>query len=271
MKNIKKLTLLLFSIILLSTSCTSESEIPNENTKIEESKETQKEIQKEIQKESTEISKNNFEEAKVIRVVDGDTIIVNRGYGEERLRLILADTPETVHPNKPVEAYGKEASNFTKSKLENKTVYLQQDVSDKDRYDRLLRYVWLKKPSSNEPNKDEIKKYMINAILIAEGYGQIATFPPDVKYVEYFKELETNARNNNLGLWQYPEHQQEEVHTDSEPENLEEYYIGNMNSKVFHRPNCASVNKMSQRNRIRINNRRDCINQTYKPCGICKP
>ena len=92
--------------------------------------------------ESLEIRRNTVYKAKVERVVDGDTAIISfvfddgSKYLKERVRFLGVDTPETVHPNKPVQFYGKEASNFTKSELTNKTVWLQTDVSAKDRYDR---------------------------------------------------------------------------------------------------------------------------------------
>lgn len=94
--------------------------------------------------------------------------------------MILVDTPETVHPRKPVECFGKKLLIILKT-LSDKYVYLQKDVSDRDRYGRLLRYVWLERPSSNNPSNDEIKSKMFNAILVKEGYGKIATFPTRCK------------------------------------------------------------------------------------------
>lgn len=146
-------------------------------------------------------STNTFEEAKVLRVVDGDTIEIDRGKGKEKVRFVLVDTPETVHPKKGVEFYGKEASNFTKSQLTGKTVYLQKDTSDTDRYGRLLRYIWIERPSSDNPSNEEIKSKCFNAILLAGGYANVSTFPPDVKYVDLFRKIERQARDGNVGLW----------------------------------------------------------------------
>lgn len=145
---------------------------------------------------STTIS-NNFEKATVVRVVDGDTIVINRGNGKEKVRLILVNTPETKHPRKGVEYYGKEASNFTKSQLKGRTVYLEKDVSERDRYKRLLRYVWLDIPA----NQNELGTKCFNAILLREGYAHLSTFPPDVKYVHEFRKFEAEARNKGAGLW----------------------------------------------------------------------
>lgn len=149
-------------------------------------------------------STNTFEEAKVLRVVDGDTIEIDRGKGKEKVRFVLVNTPETLHPKKGVEFYGKEASNFTKSQLTGKTVYLQKDTSDTDRYGRLLRYIWIERPSSDNPSNEEIKSKCFNAIFLAGGYANLSTFPPDVKYVDLFRQIERQARDGNVGLWNHP-------------------------------------------------------------------
>lgn len=144
---------------------------------------------------------NNFVRARVVKVVDGDTISVSISGKVHKIRMVGVDTPETVHPKKPVQYYGKEASNYTKSKLTGKTVYLQKDVRDTDKYGRLLRYVWIQRPSSNNPSKNEVISMMYNAQLVKNGYGHVYTYPPDVKYIPIFRELESLARKNNIGLW----------------------------------------------------------------------
>ena len=112
-----------------------------------------------------------------------------------RVRYIGIDTPETVHPSKPVECFGKEASNFNKQLVEGKTVWLEFDVERYDRYNRLLAYVWLtSKPFAPEQN-------MVNAILVKEGYAQAYTYPPNVKYSELFVQLQREAREQGRGLW----------------------------------------------------------------------
>ena len=118
-------------------------------------------------------------------VIDGDTIEVGGGI---RVRLIGIDTPETVDPSRPVGCYGKEASNFTKSQLEGKEVKLEKDVSETDRYGRLLRYIW-------------VGDSLFNETLVKEGYAQSSTFPPDVKYQERFVTAQAEARNDKKGLW----------------------------------------------------------------------
>ena len=141
-----------------------------------------------------------FTQVTVTRVVDGDTIVVELLDGSsEKVRLIGINTPETVKPNSAVEHYGKEASNYTKSMLSGKTIYLEKDVGDRDKYGRLLRYVWIEIPQ--KINEQEIRQKMFNAILVIDGYAQLMTMPPDVKYANYFKKFQRDSRERNKGLW----------------------------------------------------------------------
>jgi micrococcal nuclease len=156
-----------------------------------------KEIQK-ILSANNEEKSIEYEVAKIVRVKDGDTIVAEINGKEETIRLIGIDTPESVgkYKNNP-EPYGVEASNFTKSILTpNKTIYLTKDAGDKDKYQRLLRYVWLDKPSVLN-----IKETMFNAVLVKEGYANTLTIPPNVKYSMVFNLLEKEARELNKGLW----------------------------------------------------------------------
>ena len=158
--------------------------------------------------QSLEILRNKVYKAKVERVVDGDTAIVSfifddgSKYLKERVRFLGVDTPETVHPNKPVQYYGKEASDFTKAQLTDKIVWLQTDVSAKDRYDRMLAYVWLKEPTEKDLDDEAaIREYMYNAKLLLEGYAQLMTIQPNSRYANLFVHFQREARQDNKGLW----------------------------------------------------------------------
>ncbi|OUM91274.1 MAG: thermonuclease [Parageobacillus thermoglucosidasius] len=118
------------------------------------------------------------------------------------MRLIGVNTPESTIRTEP---YGKEASKYTKSKLEGKKVYLQRDVSQTDRYGRLLRIVWLQIPT-DDMNESEIRTKMFNADLVLNGYAEPSTYPPDVKYADYFRKFAREAREENKGLWAYGEY-----------------------------------------------------------------
>lgn len=126
--------------------------------------------------------------ATVTRVIDGDTIEVNLDGKLYKVRFIGVDTPETVAPGRPVERFGKEASQFTRSKLEKKTVYLAFDWDLYDRYGRLLAYVYLQ------------DKTCFNAELIRLGYGHAYTKYPFL-FLEEFRKLEAEARQAKRGLW----------------------------------------------------------------------
>lgn len=138
-------------------------------------------------------------EIKVDRVVDGDTIQVYLKGKKEHIRMIGVNTPETVKEDSPVEYYGPEASNYTKKMLTGKTVYLEFDVGERDRFGRPLAYVWLEKPKSDSDG--EVRAKMFNAQLLLQGYGRIITIPPNVKYVDNFKKYQTEAREKKRGLW----------------------------------------------------------------------
>lgn len=122
------------------------------------------------------------------RVVDGDTIVVEIDGKQEKVRLIGVDTPETVHPNKPVQYFGKEASEFTKRTVEGKRVMLEYDWQKRDKYGRLLAYVYLEDGT------------FLNAEILKQGYGFAYTKYP-FKYLEDFRKYEREARDNNRGLW----------------------------------------------------------------------
>ncbi|HIP95694.1 MAG TPA: hypothetical protein EYH32_00580 [Anaerolineae bacterium] len=130
-----------------------------------------------------------LEEAYVLRVVDGDTIEVEIGGQRYKVRYTGVDTPETKHPAKPIECFGHEATEKNRELVEGKTVYLEKDVSETDRYGRLLRYVHLADGT------------FVNAELVRLGYAQVATYPPDVKYVDLFLRLQHEARQAGRGLW----------------------------------------------------------------------
>ncbi len=134
-----------------------------------------------------------FVSARVVRVVDGDTIVVEINNEEKKVRLIGIDTPESVASQEYLDRTGKEnteagrtASDYTKSLLTaGQTVYLQKDTSDTDRYGRLLRYVWLEVPDDKD-SVTEIATKMLNGILVKDGYAEVATYPPDSRYCSDF-------------------------------------------------------------------------------------
>ena len=130
-------------------------------------------------------SRDEDKNVMVTRVIDGDTIEIESG---AHVRYIGMNTPETVDPRKPIQCFGAEASAKNKEFVEKKYVRLEKDVSETDRYGRLLRYVF-------------VGDTMINLLLVKEGYATAATFPPDVKYYQRFLDAEREAREQQRGLW----------------------------------------------------------------------
>ena len=127
-------------------------------------------------------------DAVVRRVVDGDTIEISGGGA---VRLIGIDTPETKDPNRPVGCFGKEASTFTATLLPPGTpVRLVGDVEQRDRYDRLLAYVYRRADG-----------LFVNAELLRRGYAQLLTIPPNVAHTDEFVAIARQAREGSQGLW----------------------------------------------------------------------
>lgn len=129
---------------------------------------------------------------KVAKVIDGDTIEIDR-YGKiETVRLIGIDTPETVDPRKPVQCFGKEASDNSKALLQGKSVRVETDplVGERDKYNRLLAYVWL---DNNQ---------LVNQLLISGGFAHEYTYrSQSYKYQDQFKQAEMAAKESGTGLW----------------------------------------------------------------------
>lgn len=124
--------------------------------------------------------------AKVKRVVDGDTFVIEDG---TRVRLLGINTPETVDPRRPVEKFGKEASAFAKKLLEGKTVLLQPGRNPKDKYGRLLAWVWL------------TNGRFVNGELVRLGYAQVSTYSDNPDHADYLVRAQREAREADRGLW----------------------------------------------------------------------
>jgi micrococcal nuclease len=124
----------------------------------------------------------------VVRVVDGDTIHVRLGDRLEKVRYIGVNTPEIRHPRKGAEPGGSAAHAVNRRLVEGQRVRLELDVQTRDRYGRLLAYVW-------------VGATMINAELVRLGYAQVMTIPPNVRHQALFVKLQRDARDAGRGLW----------------------------------------------------------------------
>lgn len=210
---------------------------------------------------------------KVIRIIDGDTFKGLSGLDTVTIRLIGVDCPESRKNTKAyndaeksendvetIVAMGELAKEFTKKHLkENETVYLEFDVGENDKYGRILAYVWL---------NDTL---MFNNFILREGYAQIMTIPPNVKYQEEFLTAYKSARENEKGLWSPILVLPVKRHAVGKEQILPEFYIGNKQSKIFHNPECSSAKRMSDENKVIFNSSEEASNAGFRPCKRCNP
>lgn len=180
--------------------------------------------------------------AQVTRVIDGDTIEVNIDGNVYRVRYIGIDTPEMGEPGYD------EATQANYDLVYGRIVDLEKDISETDRYGRLLRYVW----AGNE---------MINAKLVIMGYAQVTTYPPDVKYQDELLTLQEQACAAGLGLW-----------SDAESETQKELlYVGSINSNKYHYPACRYAKQIYPENEIWFSSASEALSLGYVPCKGCNP
>lgn len=219
---------------------------------------------------------HNLQLANVTRVVDGDTIEVELSGKKEKVRFLLVDTPESVHSDSSKNTeYGKVASEYTKNLLEGKEVGLEFDAAERDRYGRLLAYVYL-------------NDQMVNRLLLSEGHAKVAVYQPNVKYVDDFRTLEKEAQTNKKGIWEdgisafenpteapaqsNNNFAQAEANEQANQNVVETgNYVANANTMKFHEASCRHIKRMSEGNKIRYTNRQDAVNAGYQPCKVCYP
>jgi micrococcal nuclease len=127
-------------------------------------------------------------QAPVTKVIDGDTIEVSLGGTAYKVRYIGVDTPEMDDERPEFRALAQEATELNRQLVEGEIVRLEKDISETDKYDRLLRYVYV----------DDI---FVNAELVKQGLAWAKAYEPDIKYQSYLEELETGAREAGVGIW----------------------------------------------------------------------
>ncbi len=169
---------------------------------------------------------------KVVDVVDGDTIKVHVDGKTETVRFLLVDTPESVHPSKPVQPFSKEASKHIHDLLNGANVELELGIGERDKYGRLLAYVYADGKSVQES-------------LLKKGLARVAyVFEPNTKYVDQYESIQKQAQKDGVGIWSLENYVQEDGYVPSDPaaSNGEEgndgcKIKGNINSsgdKIYH-------------------------------------
>lgn len=173
---------------------------------------------------------------KVIKIIDGDTVDLNNS---ERVRLSGIDTPEIG------ECYYKEAKNKLEDLILNKDVFLERDISDKGRYGRLLRYIY-------------VNNLLINSFLVKEGYAKVHDkYDYDIKLYKELKEVESTAKNNKLGVWGCK----------NPKDNC--LYVGSKFSKIYHKPECKWAKRIKPENLICFKSKEEAEDLNYKPAKTC--
>jgi len=186
----------------------------------------------------------------VTQVYDGDTIVVGRGWRRTTVRLIGVDTPETVHPEKPVQFYGPEASAFTRRSLHGSWVRLEFDDPGRpggelDRYGRTLAYVFT------------LEGINFNLELVRRGYGRAYTRFP-FRYMAAFKEAERAARTRGLGMWS------RDRGSDPDDGATKGMIIGNRRSGIYHLPGQVGYRRVSKRNRVYFTTEQEAASAGYR-------
>ena len=222
----------------------------------------------------------------VMRVIDGDTIVVNYGGKKEKVRLLYVNTPESVHPDKKQNIpMGKAAFDYTKSRLKGKYVDLEFEGALRGRYGRLLAYVF-------------VYGVNFNLDLVREGLSAYYTkYGLSQKYDKEFREAERYARAQELNIWGDPALTQKYLRLKSKwgqyrsrkstppaavqrptvppsPTTIqtkEWKYVASKRSKVFHRSGCGHAKRIRPENLIGFRSREEAIRSGRRPCKSCRP
>ena len=182
----------------------------------------------------------------VTQVVDGDTIRVGRGWKNTKVRLLGVDTPETVHPDKTVEFFGHEASQFTKKTLTGEKVHLEfEPLNQIDTYGRLLAYIYLSDGT------------LFNAELIKRGYARVIT-RFHFQYYDEFHNYEQEAIASGMGMWAT------KVKNKQLPSEKVGKIIGNKKSKIYHLPGQAKYDKGKEENQVYFDSEKEAIKAGYR-------
>lgn len=190
--------------------------------------------------------------AAVTGVIDGDTIEVNIEGAAYKLRYIGMDTPELNSIDTNTRNIAVQAADKNRELVGGKTVELEKDISETDRYGRLLRYVY-------------INGIMVNAELVRLGYAQAVSYPPDIKYRNMLNELQTSARLAKVGIWGSTVY-----HPAPNPAE-KGLYLGSKMSNKYHYPSCIWAQRISADNVIWFISSDEAHSKGFVPCKVCRP
>jgi len=183
-------------------------------------------------------------EANVVRVVDGDTILLDSG---EKVRFVGINTPEKW------EYYYVEATVALRNLVGNQTVLLERDITDKDKYGRLLRYVYL------------LDGTLVNGLMVEGGYAKAYHYPPDVKHYDGFVVLETEAKEAKLGIWNLTG--LESVVQESFSPGCN--YVASKSGEVYYSKDCKYANRILEKNRVCFESADEAVEAGYRLTKKC--
>jgi len=191
-------------------------------------------------------------EALVTKVVDGDTIDVNVGGVQYKLRYIGINAPELDSIDTNTRNIAMKATDKNRELVGGKTVELEKDVSETDKYGRLLRYVYA-------------GGIMVNAELVRCGYAQATPYPPDLRYQAVFSSLQAGAKAAKAGIWGSAGYY-------AAPKPAEKgLYVGSTKSNKYHYPTCVWAQQIPAGNEIWFSSSQEALSRGYVPCKVCGP
>ena len=177
-------------------------------------------------------------------VFDGDTILLQN---REKVRYLGIDAPEIDHEGEKSEFMALDARKFNMNSVAGSPIRLEFDGKKRDRYGRLLAYVFLETGD------------MVNALLVRRGLAHVMFKKGNIRYEDHLLRCQRQAMKEKLGIWSRP------------CKGNEKFYLGNRNSYRFHRPGCRFAARISSRNLVRFRSRIDAYWQGYSPCRECRP
>lgn len=204
-----------------------------------------------------------------VSIIDGDTIKAKIDGRVETVRFLLIDTPETNHPSLGEQPLGEEAKNFTHALITKaKNIKLEYDKSKRDKYGRLLAYMYVDEKSLQEE-------------LIRNGFARVAyVYEPNVKYESRFRKIEKEAKKDKSGIWQWDDYVQNNGFNSKQivdrpsqtksASNTMHPFIASKNSDVYHPSNCYIIQKIKPDNRIYFASEQDAISSGRKRSKVAE-
>ncbi|MBA4496195.1 thermonuclease family protein [Paenactinomyces guangxiensis] len=197
---------------------------------------------------SQDLPGNKKISARVVEVIDGDTVKVKLDGEEETVRMLLIDTPETNHREKGEQPFGSQAKRFvTKLLPPGKEVLLEKGENERDKYGRLLAYLYLDEQTS------------VQQLLLERGLARVAyVFEPDAKYEDFYRQLENSAKKKSLGIWSVRDYARADgFHP--EAVEAEAQFVASKNSAVYHKISCSAAKQIKRKNRVFFRTEQEAI------------